>query len=59
MGELVRVPEGEVDVRLGCEVEDCVDLVLTQNAFYISRGGDVAVLEGKVRKMVESSCVVQ
>jgi hypothetical protein len=59
MGELVRVPKGEVDVGLGGEVEDCVDLVLTKNAFYSSRGGDVTVLEGKVRKMVESSCVVQ
>lgn len=59
VGELVRVAEAQVDVGLRCEVEDGVDLVLTQHALDIAWGGDVAMLEGEVRSVVEHARVVQ
>lgn len=59
VGELVRVSEGEVDVRLCGKMEDCVNPVFSQNALNSCGTGDVAVLEGEIREVVEGSCVVQ
>jgi len=46
-------------MRLCGEVENCVDLVVSQNALDGCGTGDVTVLEGEVWEVVEDSCVIQ
>jgi hypothetical protein len=59
VGELVRVAEAEVNMRLCGEVEDGIDVVLAQHTLNVGRRGNVSMLEGEVRSVVEDARVVQ
>lgn len=59
VGELVRVPEAQVDVRLRGEVDDGVYVVGAETAPHVGRGGDVALDEGKVGRGVKDAGVVE
>ncbi len=59
MGEAVRVSEAQVDVRLGREVEDGVDLVALEAVDDLGGVGDVTLVEGEVALVVQHSRVVQ
>lgn len=59
IGELIRVSEGQVDVGLSCEMENCIDLVLLDAANDVFRVGDVSVVELEVGEGVEHPCVVE
>lgn len=59
VGELVGVPEAQVDVRLRGEMDYGVDVVGAETAPHVGRRGDVALDEGKVRGRVEDARVVE
>lgn len=59
VGKLIRIAEAEVDVRLRCEMEDGVDLVLTQHALHVGRRRNVPILESEVWLVLEDARIVQ
>lgn len=59
VGEAVRITEAQVDVGLGCEVHDGVDVVSFHAVEYVGRNGDVAPVEGEVRLPIETGGVVE
>lgn len=59
VGETVRVSEAQVDVRLGGEVEDGVDVVALEAVHHLGGVGDVALVEGEVPLVIEGAGVVE
>ena len=59
VGKLVRVAKAEVYVRLRCEMENGVDVVLAQYALHVYWRCNIAVFERKVSLLIERSRVVQ
>ena len=59
MCESVGVSETKVDMGLSGKVEDCVNVVSLQAVHDFRGVGDVAMVEGKVALVVESSSIVQ
>ena len=59
VGEAVRVTETQVDVRLGGEVEDGVNLVSLHAVDDLERVGDVSMVESEVVLVVERAGVVE
>ena len=57
--ELVRIAEAEVDVRLRSKVEDGIDLVPAQYAFYVRGRCDITLLECEIRSVIEYARVVE
>lgn len=59
MGERIRVSKTQIDVGLRRKVEDGINFVSLQTVHHFRGIGDVAMVEGKVALVVESSSVVQ
>ena len=59
VGESVRVSEGQVNVGLGSEVEDGVNVVTLQAVHHLSWVGNISMVEGKVALVVQSTGVVE
>lgn len=59
VGEAVRVTEAQVDVGLGGEVENGVNVVALQAVEHLVGIGDVALDKGKVLAFVEGTGVVE
>jgi hypothetical protein len=51
-GEFVRVSKAQVDVRVGGEVEDGVDVVLLQTFDHVGGDGNIAVEEVEVAQLL-------
>ena len=59
VGETVRVSEAQVDVRLGGEVKNGVDVVALEAVHHLGGVGDVALVEGEVPLVIEGAGVVE
>lgn len=59
VGEAVRVAKAQVDVGLGGEVEDGIDVVTLEAVHDLGGVGDVALVEGEVPLVIESAGVVE
>lgn len=59
VGESVRVTEGQINVGLGSEVEDGVNVVTLQAVHNLRWVGDITVVEGEVSLVVQRTGVVE
>ncbi|KFY44487.1 hypothetical protein V494_01461, partial [Pseudogymnoascus sp. VKM F-4513 (FW-928)] len=59
VGETVRVSERQVNVGLGGEVEDGVNVVALKAVHHLGGVGDVALVEGEVPLVIEGAGVVE
>lgn len=59
VGETVGVSEAQVDVGLGSEVEDGVNVVALEAVHHLGGVGDVSLVEGEVPLVIEGTGVVE
>ena len=59
VGESVGVTEGQINVGLGSEVEDGVNVVTLQAVHNLRWVGDITVVEGEVSLVVQRTGVVE
>lgn len=59
VGESVRVAKGQVNVGLGSEVEDGVNVVTLQAVHDLGWVGDITMVEGEVSLIVQGARVVE
>ena len=59
VSESVRVTEGQINVGLGSEMEDGVNVVTLQAVHNLRWVGDIAVVKGEVSLIVQRTSVVE
>ena len=57
--EAIRIAEAEIDVRLGCKMEDGIDSVSRETVQNLLWVGDVSANEGEILPSIQASYVVE